>query len=33
MYDELLSTIIKVIFVAGSLGMFAILGFIKGRHF
>ncbi|MET3320095.1 UNVERIFIED_ORG: hypothetical protein ABIC97_003195 [Peribacillus simplex] len=33
MYDELLINILKVTFVAGTISMFVILGFVKGRHF
>lgn len=33
MYDELLILTIKSIFVIGTIGMFVILGFVKGRKF
>jgi len=32
MYDELLVGIIKGVFVVGSVAMFVLLGFIKGRQ-
>lgn len=32
MYDELLVNIIKVVFVVGSIAMFIILGFLRGRQ-
>ncbi|MDF9761287.1 hypothetical protein OKW24_003060 [Peribacillus simplex] len=33
MYDELLILSIKSIFVIGTIAMFVILGFVKGRKF
>ncbi|CAH0309372.1 hypothetical protein QFZ73_004964 [Peribacillus sp. V2I11] len=33
MYDEILVTSIKAIFVIGTIAMFVILGFVKGRRF
>ncbi len=33
MYDGLLLTIIESVFVVGTISMFVILGFVKGRVF
>ena len=33
MYDEILLNIIKIVFIVGTISMFAILGFVKGRQF
>ncbi|CAH0136273.1 hypothetical protein J2Y73_004921 [Peribacillus frigoritolerans] len=33
MYDEILVNSIKAIFVIGTISMFVILGFVKGRRF
>lgn len=31
MYDDILVTILKVVFVAGTIGMFGILGMLRGQ--